>query len=82
MKYQLIIATFLTISFFATASATASNAEDNTAIPEVIACESMGQCEMTKLDVLIQLDQQAEKVSHQKSPSHADASTTEKLVIN
>lgn len=85
MKYQILIATFLTTSFFATALAItndASNTKDKLAVPEIIACESTGQCEMTKLEVLIQLDQQAEKAISQENPSHANAGTIKKLAVS
>lgn len=64
MKNIIAIVVLLAITFF-NISFAISNDSEITPIPEVVACESQGTCEMTSLAVLLQLDQAQEVTMEQ-----------------
>jgi hypothetical protein len=57
MKNIITIMTLFIIALFSL-TATAANIEEATPVPEVIACESEGTCEMTTLAFLLKADQE------------------------
>lgn len=54
--------TFLVITFFNVVPAMAMGNEEATPVPEIIACESQGTCEMTSITSLMQLSKEDEQV--------------------
>lgn len=62
MKNIMTAMTFLVITFFNVTPAMAMGNEEAMPVPEIIACESQGTCEMTSLSTLIKLSQEDEQV--------------------
>ena len=57
MKNIITVITVFVITFFSL-SINANSIEDTMPVPEIIACESQGSCEMTTLEVLLQGQQE------------------------